>query len=54
MQNEELPDEIASVRSAQELGLAYAHNRLHLPGPRSTREWMGHGYAVPPEAACVA
>jgi hypothetical protein len=54
MQNDELLDAIASFRSAQELGLAYTHNRLRLPVPRSNREWMGYGYVVPPEAACVA
>jgi hypothetical protein len=54
MQNDNLIGAIASFRSAQELGLAYTHNRLRLPVPRSNREWMRYGYAVPPEAASVA
>ncbi len=54
MQNEELLDAIASFRSAQELGLAYVHNRLRLPVPRSSHEWMRYRYAVPPEAASIA
>lgn len=54
MQSDELLDAIASFRSAQELGLAYAHRRLRLPVPRSSRDWMRYGYIVPPEAAVVA
>ena len=54
MQNDELLDEIASFRSAQELGLAYVHARVRLPVPRSNREWMQYSYTVPPEAAAIA
>lgn len=54
MQNDVLFDAIASFRSAQELGLAYVHNFLGLPVPRSNREWMEYWYTVPPDAAGVA
>ena len=54
MQSKELFDAIASFRSAQELGLRYAHDRLRLPVPRSNCEWMRYGYVVPPEVAVVA
>ncbi len=51
---DELLEAIASFRSAQELALAYVHERLGLPVPRSNREWMRYAYAVPPAAAVVA
>lgn len=54
MRLQELIDAISSFRSAQEFGLAYTHNRLRLPVPRSNLEWMGYGYTIPTEAASIA
>ena len=49
-----LHDAIASFRAAQDLGLAYTHDRLGLPQPDSRRDWMRYGYVVPPDAAAIA
>lgn len=54
MQNSELVDAIVSFRTTQELGLAYVHERLRLPVPRTNREWMRYSYALPPKAAVIA
>ena len=49
-----LHDVIGSFRDAQDRGVAYTHDRLGLPIPKTNLEWMRYGYVVPPEAAEIA